>query len=290
MQYFRYNDPTLSVSHTMDEHPVQSHFYMHTHVHAELYCFLSGKGVFHVEGTAYPLNSGDILLMRPGEAHYMQLEADGPYERICINFDPGLFDALDREGVLVQPLFDRKAGKRNLYRLEDDTCLQLLRRMVMPGGGNRMQLLGNLLLLLQALSTAFLGGKHGSLQPDTLEYRIIRYINKNLDKNLTLQDLCDRFFVSRTQLCQCFKQATGASVGSYITVKRLLTARKMLRQGIKPTEVFGICGYHDYSTFFRAYTKLFGHSPRQEQSGEYALPPDARILIGQNVGIFSEEL
>lgn len=289
MHYFRYKDESLFVSHAYDEHPAQEKFFMHTHAHAELYCFLRGQGVFHVEGTSYPLQPGDILLMRPDEAHYIQLNTDAPYERICINFDTGLFRALDREQALMRPLFDRKAGKRNLYRLEEDTCLQFLRHMTTPGTGDRMLLLGNLILLLQALSKAFLEGKDGNIQPDTLEYRIIRYINKNLDQELSLQALCDRFFVSRTQLCKCFKQVTGASVGSYITVKRLLTARKLLRQGEKPTEVYTACGYHDYSTFFRAYTKLFGHNPRQEQTGGYSMTPDTRILIGQHAGVFSDE-
>lgn len=290
MTYFRFNSPELFIFHTRDDNPSQDRFYMHTHAFAELFCFLEGEGVFHVEGTSYPLQPGDILLMRPGEAHYIQLNTDVPYERICINFDTEVFKSLDPDRVLMQPLFGRKGGKQNLYRAQTGPCLDILRRMTEPGPGNRLNLLGNLMLVLQQLHAAFSSGMDNASQPDTLEYRIIRYINKNLAKELSLQSLCEIFFVSRTQLCKCFKEVTGTSIGSYISVKRLLTARELLLQGIKPTEVFSACGYRDYSTFFRAYTKLFGHTPRQEQSEQYPLTPDTRILIGQHAGILSDRL
>jgi AraC-like DNA-binding protein len=93
-------------------------------------------------------------------------------------------------------------------------------------------------------------------------------------------DDANRFYISRTQLCSRFKKATGTSVGGYIAVKRLLTARELLLQGGKPTEVYGLCGYHDYSTFFRAYTKYFGHSPRDAHSFRDAITPNTHILMG----------
>ena len=40
-------------------------------------------------------------------------------------------------------------------------------------------------------------------------------------------------------------------------------ARELLRQGQKPTDICSACGYRDYTTFYRAYTSYFGHSPRQ---------------------------
>lgn len=259
---FRFQAPDLHISHFLTRQPSQKNFFMHTHVYGELYCFLGGKATFYVEGTAYPLQPGDILLMRPAEAHYVQIDPTVPYERICMNFDPGILTALDSENHLSQLFFGHKAGKQNHYRPKDEQCLQYLHRMVTPASQQRLTILGSLILLLLQLAEQTTESQPPADDPDTLEYQLIRYINKNLDKDLSIQFLCERFFISRTQLCQRFRQATGTSVGNYITVKRLMLAQQLLLQSQKPTEVFSVCGYKDYSSFYRAYTAHFGRSPR----------------------------
>lgn len=268
------------MSHVVSEQPSQKDFFMHTHAQAELYCFLGGDATFHVEGTAYPLLPGDVLVMRPAEAHYVQVAPDKPYERILLNFDTGILSAIDPEDRLMQLFFQRTAGTRNLYRLKDDNCLACLQKMTAPCQEQRLAIMGNLILLLQQLTEIFCSEQHIIDNPDTLESRIIRYINKNLDRELTIQALCDRFFISRTQLCQRFRQATGTSIGNYITAKRLILARRLLRHNQKPTEVFTACGYQDYSAFYRAYQNYFGHSPRDEQQFDYLLTPDEHLSFG----------
>ena len=180
---------------------------MHTHSFAELYCFLGGEVIYHVEGTQYILNPGDILLMRPGEAHYAQVNKQVDYERISLHFDPKLLSALDPENVLIRPFFDRQAGTRNLYRADDDVCRQILFNMTTPMPEPRLNVLGNMILVLKRISDAFSIGQESGGTPDTLEYRLLSYINKHLEQELSLDKLCDRFFVSRTQLCRLFKQS-----------------------------------------------------------------------------------
>ena len=279
MHYYQYKAPDISISHSFDPQPLPQNFHLHTHAHAELYCFLQGNVTYHVEGTAYALQPGDILLMRPGEAHYAQVDPNQPYERICMNFDTGILSSMDPEGQLLRPFFDRKAGKQNLYREEDGAWEQYLKKMCSLAPLERVNILANLMLLLQELGAASAKAQ-AAMDPDTMEYRIIRYINKNLEKDLTLQSLCDRFFISRTELCRRVKGATGVSVGNYIRAKRLLLARQLLAQGQKPTEIFSTCGYRDYSTFFRAYSSHFGHNPSSGHQFDYAADPDAHIAIG----------
>jgi AraC-like DNA-binding protein len=286
MRLFCFNEQDIHLSHARDETPSKSKFNMHTHAHTELYCFVSGAAEFYVEGTTYSLEPGDILLMRPGEAHYVLVDERTPYERFSIHFDAGIFNYLDPEHVLTQAFFQRKAGLHNRYRM-GSSGIDAMKRMTAQS--NRLHILGNMILLLQTISEAFSAQQEQPSAQDSLETRVIRYINRNLEKDLSLQKLCDRFYVSRTQLCRMFRQATGTSIGRYVTGKRLLQARELLLQGIKPTEVYAICGYGDYSTFFRAYSRLFGHSPRQEQEGSYAFSPDTMIFIGQNVGVLAED-
>ena len=279
MIIFRYQTPDLYLLHSVNQHPVREKLVLHTHTDAELYCFLGGKATYYVEGTAYPLQPGDIILVRPMEAHNVRIDPSAPYERILLNFDAGILSSVDPENRLMQPFFQRPAGKRNLYRPENGRCLTLLQDMTVPSPEPRLVILGNLILLLQQLTQMFCAEQPMVDDPDTLESELVRYINKHLDKDLTIQTLCDRFFISRAQLCRRFRQAIGTSIGNYITAKRLLLARQLLWQKQKPTEVFTACGYQDYSAFYRAYLNYFGHSPSDEQRFNYALAPEARISI-----------
>ena len=262
-----HNDTDFVLTHSKDDAPNPEAFRMHTHAFCEVFCFLSGTGTFHIEGSAYPLHPGDIVIMRPAEAHYIEIDPSEPYERISVHFDANLLSSLDADNTLLRPYFDRKAGKQNLYPLssfESDGHLQHFFQMFRSCPNKRLNILANTILILQQISEIFCSLPAASMESDTVEYRIIRYINKNLQRNLPLQELCDKFFISKAQLCRRFKKSTGTTVAKYITVKRLVTSRQLILQGQRPTDIYTMFGFRDYSTFYRAYTKYFGHSPKQE--------------------------
>ena len=70
-------------------------------------------------------------------------------------------------------------------------------------------------------------------------------------------------FISKAQLWRSFKETTGYSPWNYITLKRLIKAKQLIESGEAPTKIFSECGFSDYTTFYRAYKKHFGHSPNQ---------------------------
>ncbi len=264
----RIDFPGITLSRNMLPAGSREIFFMHTHKTAELFFFHAGKGIYHVEGNVYHLHAGDVLLMRPMEAHFIELDNTQDYDRTVVHFDPDIFSSFDPDGSLMQPYYRREAGEHNRLRARDfesNRHQQYLDDMLQCGG-DRLALMANFILLLREVGAAFGKVDRTNSHPDTMEYHMLRYINQNLHRDITLQELSEQFFLSRAQLCLRFKNATGTSVGKYISVKRLMLARQWIRQGEKPTNVYSECGYQDYSTFYRAYTRLFGHSPKQESS------------------------
>ena len=154
--FFHYRDPMITAIHVRNDSA--GPFKMHTHSFAELYCIVSGRGTFHVEGSHYSLRPGDIMLMRPGEAHYIEVDPTVPYERICVNFNINLFGHLDPENKLMMPYFDRANGVYNHYTSSPDN-LQLLKNIV-TNGNTLATITANLILLLSNLQVEF-GGRHG---------------------------------------------------------------------------------------------------------------------------------
>ena len=96
------------------------------------------------------------------------------------------------------------------------------------------------------------------LVPDVVENQkinaVVEYINRHLDADLSLDALAGRFYVSKYHLSRQFKQ--------YITKKRLMTARGMLRRGQPVRSAYLESGFNDYANFSKAFKAEFGLSPK----------------------------
>ena len=112
---FSYRDGDLYSHHSLDHDPRPDSFSMHAHEWMEVLYFLSGSGSCLVEGTLYPLQQGDILLMRAAETHKLEISPDAPYERIAIHFSAGLLTTLDPEGKLLRPFLERPLGRDSIW-------------------------------------------------------------------------------------------------------------------------------------------------------------------------------
>lgn len=239
-------------------------YYMHTHDFYEIYCFLEGEARYSVEGAIYPLEPGDIILLRKGEAHYLLPNSNFSYRRIAIHFD---FDNIEDEYInryLLSIFNDRPLGKFNRYPAEiftENKPIYYLRKIC--NAKNHSQKMIFLLTLLEEFYEKFELLKleqFDVMKNDSSD--ILHYINRNLTDELSLDKLCHRFFVSKSQLNRNFKKANGSTVWEYITSKRLLLAKELLKSGEHPTEIYTNCGFKDYVTFYKAYKKHFGISPK----------------------------
>ena len=261
---YSFHNKSFAIFRKRDEHPTENDYQMHTHDEVEIYLLLSGHGIFHIEGTAYPLSPGDVLVMRPAESHYVELTADEPYERVVINFRLDAFDGIDPEGTLTKAIMEREAGRHNQYKsfsFNGGSCMQYWQTMMSETGDAYINLLSGLISLLREMHDIFYQQAEKDTAKDMLEYQIVQYINSHLAGPLTLEEICDHFFISKAQLCRLFRKTTATTVWQYITVKRLVMARKMLEDGSTPTKIYTQCGFNDYSTFYRAYMKHYGCPP-----------------------------
>lgn len=262
---FVYKEPGLTLSMSTDAKPDRNRFQMHTHQNIEVYCFLKGRGIFHIEGSEYPLEPGDVLIMHPAESHYIDIDCSLPYERIVLNIFPDYLTTLDPAGYLLKPFTERPGGKLNLYKSNEfpGGSMALWQTMMSPVGDRHVNLLSGMLPMLNHICHLWQQRREDP-QPDTPAYRIIRYVNAHLDDPLSLDELSGIFFLSKSQLCRLFKKATGTTLWHYITVKRLAKAQELIAGGAHPTHIYTRCGFNDYSTFYRAYVKAYGTAPGGE--------------------------
>ena len=268
MHDFHYRDRDFFLFHLKEDVPIPEEFIPHTHPQrAELLYFISGKCSCKVEEASFSLRPGDLILFAPNEIHQLEIDASVPYERICMNFLPETLTKMDTSGALHQLLNDRSIGRKRLFRpsdFEGASCTSYFYDMMEPTSNRHLTVLANMIIILQKLSIVYANSPKNSITESNLEQELVYYINQHLDRDLTLEALCSEFYLSRAQLCRFFKDTLGTSIGKYINAKRMVHAQKLILQGQKPTAVFHQCGYQNYTSFFRAYCKFFGHSPKED--------------------------
>lgn len=264
ISHYKFDTPSFNIFCRRDEKPNVTDYRMHTHDEVEIYMLISGHGIFHIEGTAYPISPGDVLVMRPAESHYIELTAEVPYERAVINFKLDAFRSIDPNGVLTEALLNRDAGKHNQYKsysFASGSSLSHWQIMMSDVGDPYINLLSGLMGLLREIRNIFYQESVQETATELLEYQIVQYINSHITEQLTLDQICDHFFISKAQLCRLFRKSTATTVWQYITVKRLVLAKQLLEDGGSPRDVCNHCGFRDYSTFYRAYLKHYGDPP-----------------------------
>ena len=263
----------LSYDYSREENPSKAGFNMHIHNQMEVYYLVQGNVEYHVENHVYLPKAGDVMIMRCGEMHTAQvaLSQGGCYERYNLRFSPELLKESLNSRLLL-PFLNRPAGVCNLYSADEipsEYICQCFRRMFVHGnddGGARA--ISFLIPILQEIYDVWAAREKPQEEiHDSLPSEIISYINQHLATMRSPQELTDVFFLSQSQIYRAFREYTGTSVWNYVRTKRLITARELMQNGEPPAKAATACGFEDYSTFYRAYKRQFGHSPLKDFLG-----------------------
>ncbi|MFD2328629.1 response regulator [Cohnella sp. GCM10020058] len=95
------------------------------------------------------------------------------------------------------------------------------------------------------------------------------HIDAHFAEELTLESLSHRFFVSKEHLSRAFKAHVGTGVTDYVTMRRMVYAEALLREGkVSIKQAAKLAGYEDLAYFYRVFKKRFGISPGELRGGE----------------------
>lgn len=91
---------------------------------------------------------------------------------------------------------------------------------------------------------------------------IEKYIDKHLSETITVNDLCNKFHISRTQMYLLTEQYTNGGLASFIREKKLNAALDMIKNtDYSLQSISDKTGFCDYNYFLRVFKKKFGISP-----------------------------
>lgn len=101
---------------------------------------------------------------------------------------------------------------------------------------------------------------------DNLSVKIMKFIDRHYTEKISYKTLTEKFSISTPTVNTIVKNATGMTFYNYITEKRLLDAKQMLRKSwyVSAKEISQVCGFNNYNAFYKAYLNRFGISPSKE--------------------------
>ncbi|MBE6537537.1 MAG: AraC family transcriptional regulator [Ruminococcaceae bacterium] len=236
----------------------------HCHNEYEILYVVEGNGRYLIEGAEFELKPRTLVFIRPFEYHCVEVDSNSVYDRYVLHFSDsftvkeisdvlkkltgdsdessGMFYSPDSIPQNVVSVFDRFEEGIHLPDTEKELYYKLI--------------LSEMLILLSSL-----GNQKIAHDECELGARVARYINEYLEKNVSLDVIAKKFFVSKYYLCRAFKKYSGVSIHSYITHKRVVYAKQLIESGETASGAAYKVGFGDYSAFYRAYIKVLGKSP-----------------------------
>ena len=267
-----YLNANFKMFHLVDSqmHEVDFHF----HDFHKVLIFRRGNVSYQIEGRSYNLRPNDIVFVSSGEVHRPIIHDDSIYERIIIYISKDFLDSYTKEGTdLSLCLRQAHENHSHVLRIPAFTSSQLGQVVEKLDASFTSDEYANELyhhvLFLEfmiQLNRATLRNGIEFIANSSSNQKIItilNYLNEHLVEDISIDYLADHFYISRYYLMHTFKEETGYSIGNYLSTKRLLLAKDLITQGVPITTACYECGFKNYSTFSRAYHKLFDHTPRE---------------------------
>ncbi len=105
---------------------------------------------------------------------------------------------------------------------------------------------------------------------DVLTTTIIRHIEANYNKMMSLDTLADELRMSRGYVSTYFKKSAGINFTKYLHLKRVEKARELLRgTNLTVGEIAPQVGFENVNTFIRVFKKYEGVTPGQYRSDAF---------------------
>lgn len=241
---------------------------LHSHPFYEILCCRSSCGAQYLMGAQrYRLQKGDVVIVPPGISHRPLLPEtmEEPYSRYVLWVSPEFMNRIAKD--FSSPEIFSRCSLIRATGSDTDLLLEHFRigarETERQASGWQSVVIGNAVIILALLQRLLLrdGPCTDTESPDLLD-RVLAYIESHLAERITLEDTAKRFWVSQSTVNLTFRQRMGVSFYHCVTQRRLIAAKTFIERGDSLEEISRQVGFADYSTFYRAFKKEYGISPR----------------------------
>ena len=265
----------------------------HVHETIELHFILEGQRLMFVDRETYRLSPHSAIVVNHNLIHKTStVPGFSPdHHNFILQLDRSRFDQILRVAGLRG--FDDFGERFNGVANFNDSEWQLILSVIAEfkamctedkNGGTVSMEDAHAFLYLQALELASIFAKarrrllRAELEanqkaiPETVVktgvhqkvHEVALYLQTHIHESVSLEELAQRFFMSRSYLTRSFRNVTGFSVVEYMTYIRIQKAQQLLRESDRSiTEIADLCGFGNITYFEKVFKTTTGHTPVQ---------------------------
>lgn len=230
--------------------------------HYLVHLVVAGKGVFRLGGTEYPLQAGDMFLIKPSQLCQYQADGDDPWEYYWVGFNGAYANKL----VAKLPFSEAEPIYHTGSVQEMQALQEALKRIYDSRGSepqNETSMVGYLYLFIAELMKGVTEPEpRAASSGSQYVLNAIKYIQFNYSRDISIDDVAKSVGVSRSHLYRVFMSNLNESPIDYLTKYRVNEACNLLRSSpLSIAEVANSVGFFDQFYFSRVFKKIMGMPP-----------------------------
>ena len=226
--------------------------------HWELVFIDNGSMTSRVNGHDYQLKTLDFILFSPQQKHHHYIDDHQSCSYFSIIFDMDISDNY----ILTNRVYQ---ANRDIH--------QIINKLIRVSENNKLYDYELMLcylkeLLIKTLQFDFNKDPKVNSTPaqqtfdDDLLNEIIAYINDELCKQLTIEEICTKFSISRSSLQTLFNNNIGTAPKRYISELKLHKSKILIKENkYTISEISSMLGFASIHYFSRSFKQRFGITP-----------------------------
>lgn len=256
------------------EHTKDFYFPGEKHDFWELVYVDDGEISAVADNTNYMVHQGEIIFHKPMEFHALAANKKDPHNILVVTFETQ---------SRAMRFFENKIFATDIRQKKLLSLLLSEAQFCFSGELNeknppqKSAPIGSFQLALSYLEQLLISLARGNAADDrrlrkspyarkntenALADAIENYLAENVRGALTLSDICQKFHLGKSCLCELFKENTGVSIMERYTHLKIVEAKKLIRKGtLNVTQIAETLGYGSIHSFTRSFKNKTGFTP-----------------------------
>lgn len=247
---------------------------MHIHPEFEIYYMFNGERYYFIENKTYHVRKGSLVLIDSMHIHKTSELGKDFHDRFLIelNIEPFSSFFQNISGMSLAEFFARYSC---VLELDEQSQDWIERRFydIMEESKKKfddypvliMMKITEILLLVRRFHSNRLIPPNLSMS-DKSKHQLINeiaaFITQGEIRVKSLDDICSRFFISKSYLCRIFKEVTGFTIQDYVNIHCIKKAQQLLEQNdLSVADISETLGYNSVTYFERVFKKYTETTP-----------------------------
>lgn len=256
----------------------KGHFNMHVkhfHNQYEIFYLLEGERQFFFDNRSYLVKSGSLILVDENAIHMTMANSEQEFghDRIILYVDRDKMKEFDRifPNLNLVKFFHQHYGVFPLNERQQQEFIDLYIRLQEEFDSRKRNYRAMIEMEIIQYFIRFMRENHtpavehmDSGAPSKYQniYAVADYVSVHFAETITLDQLAERFYISKYYLCRTFKEITGYGINEYMNIHRIREAKRLLEEtDMSVLQIAHALGYESITYFEKVFKTYMTMSP-----------------------------